>query len=254
MLKMFKKQFIVFTFLLITLSSISAENQIISLDDIIANIDKANDPNDIGKNIKTLTTEIELSIPEQKISMQLTIKDKFPDKSKKTTEIVGISSVINIINDFEAWEISQNNVRVITGRELEFNKFQLLMKNPTKKFKDVFKDIKLEEGSFQIGKNDCIKLICTPNTYLEFSPLTMYFSKKDFLLQRMEMMVETPLGQILIVSMIEEYKKINGRIVPVKTKTMQNGITIESKLISVKENIDIPDSEFENPTPVEVIK
>lgn len=249
------KKFLIFTAsFFIPFLNFAAEPENLTQDEIVSSIEKAADPADLGKNIKTLITVIELSIPDQQIKMQITNKDKFPGKSKKTTEIPEISSVTNIINEGEAWEVTPNGVRVITNRELEYHLFQLLMKNPAKKMREVFKDIKLEPGNFKIGDFECIKLTCIPNSYLKFAPIQMYFSRPDFLLRRMEMMIESPIGQIPVITTIEEYKQINGRVIPVKTKTTQDGLTIESRLISVKENIEIPDSEFENPTPVEVIK
>ena len=251
---MLKKYLIVIASCLIAFDNIRAEKTTIPLDEIIAKIEQAADPHSTGANVKTLITVIELSIPAQQIKMQITEKNKFPDKTKKTTEIPGVTSITNITNNDEAWEISQNGVRVITGKELEFIKFQLLMKNPAKKMTEVFKDIKLAEGDFTIEKQECVKLICSPKSELDFPPITMFFSKKDFLLRRMEMNIESPLGQVPVITTIEKYKLTLGRMIPVKIKNVQAGMLVESKLLSAKENVDIPDSEFENPTPVEVYK
>jgi len=251
---MFSKYLIFIASIFFAFNNLSASPPPLSMEQVIAEIEKAADPHNTGKDIKTLITVIELSIPAQQIKMLVTVKDKFPDKSKKTTEIPGLTSITNIINNDEAWEISPAGVRNITGKELEFNKFQLLMKNPTKKMKDVFKDIKFETGSFKIADDECIKLICTPKSDLKFSPINMFFSKKTFLLRRIEMILESSAGIIPVTTTIEEYKKIQGRMIPVKTKTSQAETIIESKLISAKENIGIPDSEFANPTPVEVYK
>lgn len=250
-----KLQLVVFCLVgIISFSTSYAESPSLSLDVVLEKIEKAADPHNISGNVRTLITVIELSIPPQQIKMLVTTKDKFPDKSKKITEIPNVTSFTSIINNNEAWEVSAAGVRTITDRELEFCKFQLLMKTPSATMKDVFKDIKIEDGEFKIGELDCIKLVCISNTSSEFPPLNIYFSKKDFLVRRMEIILESKLGQIPVVTTIEEYKKINGRMIPIKTKTVQNGLTIESKLVSAKENIEIPDSEFSNPTPVEVYK
>ena len=253
---MLKKTFIAISIIIWAVGSTSyANDPQLSMDKIVENMGLAIDPENNKQHIKTLITVAELSIPSQEIKMQITITDKFPDKTKTVRKIPGVMSVTRILNASQGWETnSLGAFREIKGKELELMKFELFMKTPAVSMKQAFKEIKVENRNAMLGDNLCYILSCIPAVDLDIPPIVMYVNKDNFLTEKIEMKAETPQGSVGMTILIEEYKKINGRKVPVKTKILQGGVVMIKKLISVKENIKIDDSEFENPSPVEVFK
>lgn len=253
---MFKRTNIIFIILLnFPLIIIADEPSDLPLEKIIQNIELAVDPENNKENIKTLITEMELSVPNQDLKLKITTIDKFPDKSKTVVEIPGSGNVVRVINGTRAWETgSHGEFREIKGRELEWMKFELFMKTPSVPINKAFKEITVADRNSLIDDDICFKLVCQPAVNLEVPPVILYVNKDNFLIKQLEMTVETPNGPVSMIVYIEEYTKINGRKVPCKTKINQFGAILHQTLISVKENEKIDDAEFENPEPVEVYK
>lgn len=226
----------------------------LSIDAIIQKMDLATDPENNKLKIKTLVTVIDFAIPSQGMQMTITTTDKFPDKSKTVKEVPGVLLVTRIFNGHQAWEMSNlTEIREIKDKELLMLKFEMFMKNPAVTMQQAFKKIKIADRNALLGENMCYKLVCTPAVEVEMPDFIMYINKDTFLTEQIEMIAETPQGPIKFTTIMEEYKKINGRMIPVKIKMIQGGLVMQKTLISVKENIEIDDREFENPT-VEVFK
>lgn len=248
--------YIIIIFLFCVWISLTADDaKPLPLETIIQNMELAIDPENNKQGIKTLITQMELTVPNQEIKLKITTTDKFPDKTKTVKEIPGIGTVTRILNGAQAWETSsQGEFREIKGKELELMKFELFMKTPNVPMQKAFKDIKIVERDVLVDDDMCYKLSCKPAIDLDIPPIVMYVNKDNFLTKKLEMTAETPAGPVSVSIIMEKYKEINGRKVPCKTKIHQLGAVLTQTLISVEENIEIKDIEFENPSPVEVFQ
>ena len=216
------------------------------ISDILNKMEIAVDPNQRAKEVKTLKTVMNITIPSQNILLKVTVLDKFPDKTKLIQELPNGMRTVKVLNGDTAWEAIEptGKSRKITGKELEFMKFELFMKTPGVKLKEIFKSVEIESKDEIIGDFECYKLKCIPAGNLDLPPITLFVDKTDFLTRRMDVQLPTPQGFINIQNKITKYEIMNGRNVPSEVEISQGGTSILKKLMSVEENIEIPDTEF----------
>jgi hypothetical protein len=216
------------------------------ISDILNKMEIAVDPNQRAKEVKTLKTVMDITVPSQNILLKVTVLDKFPDKTKLIQELPNGMRTVKVLNGDTAWETIEptGKSRKITGKELEFMKFELFMKTPGVKLKEIFKSVEIESKNEIIGDFECYKLKCIPAGSLDLPPITLFVDKTDFLTRRMDVQLPTPQGVIDIQNKIKNYEIINGRNVPSEVEITQGGMSILKRLISVDENIALPDTEF----------
>jgi hypothetical protein len=226
----------------------STENRKDLISDILDKMEIAVDPNQRAEEVKTLRTVMDITIPSENILLKVTVFDKFPDKTKLIQELPNGMRTVKVLNGESAWERVEpaGKTRIITGKELDFMKFELFMKTPGVKLKQIFKTVEIESKNEIVGEHECYKLKCIPSGDLELPPITLFVDKSDFLTRRMDLLLPMPQGAIIIKNKILKYEVINGRNVPSNIEIIQGNATILKKLISVDENIEIPDTEFEN--------
>ena len=134
-----------------------------AVDELVVKMEKAVDPEDSAKNIKTQVNKLEINMPAQKIKMNVTATDKYPNKSRTVTEIPGMMRIFRVYDGTKAWEYSKAmGLREITGKELDSIKLEMALKNPKNKMRDIFSDIQVPDKTEKVGKFNCYKLTCTP--------------------------------------------------------------------------------------------
>ena len=218
-------------------------------DALISKIETALDPEGVMSKVKTKATKSEVIIPAQKIKINSIVMDKFPYKSKSLTEIPGLMMSVRVYNGKVGWEFSPaSGMREIKGKELAAMKFEMDMKNPTKKMRDVFTKIEVADDFEKVGEFECYKLICTPKEEYESKPVTLYFDKDKLFLRRMDMVLESQMGPMKMESILSDYKKIDKVWVAMEATLKQMGMVMKVKVLEIKNNVDIPDSEFEKPS------
>ena len=234
--------------LTLTLSSTGFSMDKNQVDELIAKIEKAADPQGTAKNIKTRISKAELIIPQQKIKMSITTYTKFPDKNKVVTEIPGIMKSVTVLNGEKAWESSPAmGTREITGTELASMKFDIDMRRPDTKMRDVFSKIELADKLEKVGEFMCYKMVCTPKKKYSSKPVTLYFDNKKFYLRKTVMTSITKMGPIKSETILKDFKIINGRPTAMTITVKQMNISVLLKTIKIENNVKIADSEFAKP-------
>jgi outer membrane lipoprotein-sorting protein len=219
-----------------------------SVDVLIKKMEKATDPKDICKKIKSRIIKANISMPAQQMKMEMTTINKFPDKIKVITSIPQIMEIIKVCNGKQAWEYSQaTGMREITGKELGALKLQLLIDNPSSKMREVFSKITVPDEMVKVDDFECYKMICKPND-LDLEPMIFYIDNKKYLMRKMEMIADTQMGQIPIISTFNKYKDFGDMVMATEAIVLQMGMKMVVTLTDVKNNVDIPDGEFKKPT------
>jgi len=218
------------------------------VDKLIANIEKASDPENIKATIKTQESKLEITIPDQKIKFNITILDKYPDKSKTISEIPGVMTNYKVVNGDIAWESSPSmGLRDIKGDELLALKLDMDLKNPSKTMRDVFGKIDVADKTEKIDEFECYKLTCTPKKEYNSKPITLFVDKKTFFLRKMIMDLVTKMGDVKSEMRFYDYKQVNKIFMPMKTIVKQMQMEMNANVVEIKNNIKVNDSEFEKP-------
>ena len=221
----------------------------ITLEKLLDNIDKAVDPDNKAKDIKTVISKYDGSVSMQDIKLQITTMFKAPAKSKTIIKAgENMPDSIELFNGQDGWTIVPGmGVRQINGAQLEFMKFTAQMSNPANRMRDIFPKIELSPVLEKIDGKDCYKLTCQADARLKQLPLAIYVDIKTFLPAKMVIMVFTDMGQIPGTTFYSNYQKINGLVIPTEQKTTTMGMEMATKLASIKYNEIIADFEFDVP-------
>ncbi|MEI8245828.1 MAG: hypothetical protein WCI51_08365 [Lentisphaerota bacterium] len=221
----------------------------ITLDQLLKNIDKATDPVNKAKDVKTVISKYEGSVSMQEIKLQITATFKAPDKSKTVIKAgENMPDTIEMFNGKEGWTVVPGmGVRQINGPQLDFMKFTAKMSNPANHLRDIFPKIEVAPALEKIEGQDCYKLTCETDAKLKQLPLAIYVDSKTFLPSKMVVMVFTDMGQIPGTTLYSNYKNFDGLVVATVQKTQTMGMEMSTRLISIKYNENISDADFNLP-------
>lgn len=221
----------------------------ITLEKLLNNMDKAVDPDNKAKEIKTVVSKYEGSVAMQDIKLQVTTIFKSPDKSKTIIKAgESMPDSIELFNGQNGWTVVPGmGVRQINGPQLDFMKFTAKMSNPANRMRDLFPKIEVAPVLEKIDGKDCYKLTCQADPKLKQLPLAIYVDSKTFLPAKMVVMVFTDMGQIPGTTFYSDYRNMSGLVIPTVQKTQTMGMEMSTKLISIKYNEAVADTEFELP-------
>lgn len=137
--------------------------------------------------------------------------------------------------------------RVLTGKERAAFLRDATF-NAGLKWRELYEKVETV-GKGSVEGRSCYKVKLTP---ADGNPITLYFERKTGLPIRMETVQDTPMGPMPMVSMIENYKEVDGIKLPFKMTqevgSMQK-LVIEYK--KIEHNVDVSSDRFDAP---EVVK
>jgi hypothetical protein len=216
--------------------------------ELLDKMEKAVDPKDAAKKWKTLVVKMQMQVPMQQQKMSVSVMYKFPDKSKGIATIPGAPTTIQVVNGKQAWKETVGlGIQMKTGVQLAFAKFECRKSDPALKPTEIYKKITLDPYLYKIGEYSCYKLVCELPDELKVGPSQVFVDNKEFLIRRSIDNQLTDMGVIPVSIDSEGYKVLNGIKVATTIKTNIMGIEIVGKVLSIKPNEKIPDSEFELP-------
>jgi outer membrane lipoprotein-sorting protein len=111
--------------------------------------------------------------------------------------------------------------------------------------------IEVPDETEKVGEFECYKFICTPKEEYNSRPVTIFIDTKAFLARKMVMVADTQMGPVKMESIFSDYKAVNKLMTPMLSTIKQMGMVMMVKVIEIKDNVNIDDSEFEKPEPVE---
>ena len=215
---------------------------------LLEKMDKAVDPKEVAKKWKTLVVEMQMAVPMQQQKMAITAMYKFPDKSKVIAKIPGAPMIIQVFNGKQAWKETVGlGIQMKSGIQLAFAKFECKKSNPALKQTEIYEKITLDPHLYKVGKFSCYKLICTLPAELKVEPSQIFVDNKDFLIRRSIENQLTDMGVIQVSVDVADYKNMSGIKIATAIKTNIMGIEIVGKILSLKVDTKIADSEFELP-------
>ncbi len=233
------------TFFLHAWSPCLLHGDVLTVADVVSRMEEASDPSGNRHKVKTLVTVSNTIAPSLGLEIKITVKDSFPDKSRNESEIKGYGIITRVLSGGQAWEFSpMEGLREIRDNELELLKFELLAKTPSVSMPEIFDDLSIIDDGFMLDGKGHVVLSGKPKTPADLGIWKFYVDKGSFLVSKIELTMDTPEGPRSIVTIIEQYDKINGRHVPVRTRILHGGLEFINILDSAKENEVLDEGEF----------
>ena len=215
---------------------------------LLAKMEKAVDPKDVAKTWKSMKIKLEMSLPMQQLTISGSAIYKFPSKSKSIALVPGMPTVTQVFNGKQAWkETAGLGIQEKTGIQLAFARFECKKINPAMKPSEVYEKITLDPYLYKKGKFTCYKLTCSLPAELKVAPSQIFIDNKDFLVRYSVENQLTEMGAVPVSIELLNYKIIKGVKVPMFTNMNMMGMKMISKILSIKVNEKISDSEFKFP-------
>jgi hypothetical protein len=94
------------------------------------------------------------------------------------------------------------------------------------------------------------KVVLTPR---DGKPQSFYFDQASKLLAKVELTVENPMGTIPVETFLEDYRSIDGVLLPHKSRVVAMGQDRLLTTESVEHNVDLPPDRFDLPEEIRAI-
>ncbi len=182
-------------------------------------------------------------LPEMGASGTVTVYAKAPDKTAVVVDIPSFGVIKQAFDGTVSWEdnpmsglTEKSGAALATAkREASFRR-ELELKTQYKQW-----EIK---GKQKLGDQDVYVMVATPD---QGAVETWYFDAATGLLARVDAEREGPQGTALIQASFKDYRDVEGVKIPFRIEQVMPGMTIITKMDEVKQNVDIPDSQFAKP-------
>lgn len=233
-------------YLAISGSNLAAQAMpMLPLDKILEKMESAVDPEKKLKDIKSFQSVYEGALPVQSIKVSIDSSFKPPDKSRRVVRAEGMPDTIEICNGNSAWtEVAGLGITKASGAQLNFKLLILKMTNPANQMKDIFPKIELAPVTEMVGEKNCYKLNCFPDPALGLQPMQFYVDRSTFFVVKMIMTVDSEMGPIPSETTVNNYRSFDGVYFPVEQSTVTLGMTMTTKIVSLKFNVELKDSDF----------
>ncbi len=188
-----------------------------------------------------------LELPGQGIKGTIIARTAQPNKMSTTIELAGIGAFRTGFDGTTGWSSDKiSGARLMLGKELE----------TIAREADYLKDVdplrrweKVETvGEGKFGNFDCWKVLATKGE----EKSTLWFEKSTSLPRGFEMIVDTQLGKLPVVTIFVEYKEFDGIKLPVRSEASQAG----QKIVTVYETItldSVPPTTFDLPPEIKAL-
>lgn len=214
---------------------------------LLKKIEKASDPENKAGKITNQIFTFEIEMPMAKIKFTSTTMFKAPNMQKIVTSVPNIMTETQVFDGTNGWKTNTRmGFQKITGAALQSLKFSTISGNKML-LEDKYARIEIAKEKTEVNGMQCLKLTCYPPAEYNLKPHILYVDINKYFMRKLTMTAITPMGEISSIIIINEYKKINGIYFPNKMQVEQIGMTLHMKLLSLKINQNIPDSEFEQP-------
>ena len=168
---------------------------------------------------------------------------KGPDKSVSIVEVNGYGTILQGFDGKIGWsEDPQSGVRELSGVELA----------QTKRDSDIRKDLHIKQQYAKIDVTGTAKVGDLDTYVVEAAPPEgglekLYFDKETGLLDRVDMVLKSPLGEAPVQNYLEDYREVDGVKFAFRQRQVAGGLTYIATFTDVKDNVPIDDAKFSKP-------
>jgi zinc protease len=192
---------------------------------------------------KIKSTVMKGTLQMQGVSGNFEVYQKAPNKYLFVQNLQGVGELKQGFDGKVGWAHDPfSGIRNLEGAELEMTKREATH-NAALYWKQLYKKVELL-GTRKVGSGTAYAIRMTPT---KGKPVTQYFDTKNFLLVRVDVVVESPQGTIATETYFSNYRPVNGVKTPFMLKQRVSSIEVTLQVTEVKNNVPISDSIFKKP-------
>ena len=240
------KKIILFLCLMVFAANIYAVWDKARTDAFITQLERAADPDNVGKSVKSVEMTIESLLTPFNVKMDSKFFYKAPDKLKSVSKTAGMQTITVYFNGKQGIkDDSLGGVSPIEGVPLEEIKMQAIRMNPAVSMRQIFHKIEIADELEEQDGRKYVAMTCYFNPSSKLFPQKYLVDPDTKLIAYSFSKSNTELGVVEVVSHNIEHRKCGGFVIPVRfTQTMMK-IQIECKIVNFEINKNYPDSMFE---------
>jgi len=201
------------------------------------------------EKITNRVTKATLEITAQGITMDMTIYAARPDKNYLLMESEAIGTIEKGTDGTTVWEksamlgpqVKEGQEKADTLREANFDKFV--------NWREIYEEAECVGVEMLSGK-PAHKVVLTPR---DGKPQSFFFDKASKLLVKVELTVENPMGTIPVETFLEDYRSVDGILLPHKSRIVAMGQERLLTTQSIEHNVDLPPDRFDPPAEIQAI-
>jgi hypothetical protein len=217
-----------------------------SAENILGRYIDATGGKDAYDRISNRVTKSVMEMPAQGISMNMTIYHSRPNSFYALIESEMVGKIERGTDGDIAWEKSvMMGPRVLEGSEkddlLRQATFDQLVH-----WKTLYEKAEVV-GMEEIAGRPCDKVVLTPKTG---NPQTYSFDRETGLVSKVMLTVESPMGEVPVETYLEDYRSVDGLLMPFRSRVESLGVERLVTVQSVEQNVELPANRFETPADV----
>ncbi len=233
-----------------SVGTLSAEEQTLpSAEDILERYVNETGGRKAYQKVQNRVSKMEMEIKGAGIKMELTLYQGKPNKAYMLLHSAATGKIEMGSNGEVAWEKSATSGPQIYEGKVRANVLHQNKLDALVYWKDVYKKIECL-GTETVDGKTCYKVVLTPH---ETHPQTIFFDKKTGLLIKMAFKVENPMGTIPMESYALDYRKVDGLLIPFKSKILVMGQERSLTIGSVEHNVKLPENCFQLPEDIKAL-
>lgn len=189
-----------------------------------------------------------LAVEGQEIKGPMEVYERAPNFRYVKVEITSMGAQESGCDGKVLWEKTIMGPRILEGEERAMAQRESRF-NAVLFWRDFFSDVEFA-GEEDVNGQACYRLNYTTKTGTKEST---WHDKKTYLPVKVTMTVKGPTGEIPLEIFPEDYRKVDGVLIPFKTiQAIGGGMQrIVLTLESVEHNVDIPDARFKLPPEIQ---
>jgi hypothetical protein len=146
------------------------------------------------------------------------------------------------------WDVAPQGARILEGEEKAF-KVRDSRFNAPLYWRSLYQKVECV-GVENVDDHPCYKVVMTPEVG---APQTCYYDRQSFRMLRMDVVVKLPQGPLPAVVRFDDYKKVDGVLIPHKITQRSLGLDQILTVDTIECNVDIPAERFAPPEPVKAL-
>jgi zinc protease len=197
------------------------------------------------EKIKSRVSTGTMEVPAQGIKASILMSQAAPDLVAMELDLPGMGKVRQGHDGKTAWELNpMTGARVLDAEERE-SFVRGAMLNSELMYDKLYKEM-TTVGTEDVAGKPTFKVRLVPTSG---DPMHMFLSKETGLPVQMSSTMKSPMGEIQTLTLIEDYREVDGVKIPFKTRVQIVGMGIEQVVSfeKIEQNTEIPADRFAVP-------
>jgi hypothetical protein len=237
-------------FAVLVVVSLAQAGETMNAEKILARYVDATGGPDAYEKVSNRVTKSTLEMPAQGISMEMTIYHSRPSSFYALVESELTGKIERGTDGETAWEKTvMMGPRILEGQEREDLIRQATFDHLVR-WKELYETAEAA-GTEEVDGRPCDNVVLTPKGG---KAQTYSFDRESGLLTKVSLTVESPMGMIPVVTYMEDYREVEGLLMPFRSRVESLGQERLLTVNSVEQNVELPAGRFDIPADVLALK